>query len=127
MKVITASTSEQHKYVNELIDYLYEKIFPCFFSLEYIQKLKEFELLTVPNLHDLSLVEIMEVTAAIQTITTILEELTKSNQSLIEYQTAFNKNVAILRKYEINFPFQLSDFSGEMDSSYHPHESTFYM
>lgn len=121
MKVITASTPEQQNYVSDLIEKLYENIFPYFFSNDYIRELKDFKLMQVPNLEDLSLTEIMEVTAAIQTITTILDQLAKSNQKLDEYSEAFNKNAVILSKYHIDFPFKLVDFhmvqTGEISSN----------
>ncbi|WP_186577742.1 DUF5365 family protein [Aquibacillus kalidii] len=114
MKVVTASTPEQQYYVKELIEKLYDSIFPYFFTKEYIQELKRFNLMHVPNLEDLDLTEIMEVTAAVQTITTILEQSVQTTDNLSGYEQAFNKNATILSKYEIDFPFQLNDFCGNI-------------
>ncbi|MBM7569889.1 DUF5365 family protein [Aquibacillus albus] len=126
MKIITASTPEQQTYVKELIQKLYETIFPYFFSQAYIKKLKEFNLMEIPNLKDLSLIEIMEVTAAIQTISSILEELAKSNKQMDEYKNAFRKNAAILSKYHIDFPFELVDFQTDSDNqTSHSHDSLY--
>ncbi|MDL4839712.1 DUF5365 family protein [Aquibacillus rhizosphaerae] len=110
MRVITASTPEQQHYVKSLIEELYVTVFPYFFSDNYIKKLKNFELMQAPNLEELSLTEIMEVTAAFQTITTILKQLGNSDQIIHEYEDIFSKNTKILSKYNIDFPFQLIDF-----------------
>ncbi|WP_407272787.1 DUF5365 family protein [Radiobacillus sp. PE A8.2] len=110
MKVITASTPDQQAYVKELIENLYSRIFPCFFTTTYISELKDFELMRVPNLSELSLHEIMEVTAAIQTISTILETIAQTEEELESYNSVFKKSTAILNNYHIDFPFQLLDF-----------------
>ncbi|MDC3415316.1 DUF5365 family protein [Aquibacillus salsiterrae] len=127
MKVVTASTPEQQLYVKELINKLYETIFPAFFSEEYITKLKEFNLMDVPNLKELNLIEIMEVTAAIQTISTILEELSKSEEEMDGYAGAFHKNASILSKYQIDFPFQLVDFKTDVNTEEFANQNTLYM
>ncbi|MRH42470.1 hypothetical protein GH741_07205 [Aquibacillus halophilus] len=114
MKVITASTPEQHEYVQELIEDLYDEIFPCYFTSDYIQELKNFNLMKMPpDVKELSLAEIMEVTAAIQTISTILKEKANTEKQLNDYKHAFNRNASILSKYQIDFPFQLADFQIE--------------
>ncbi|UFU01241.1 YhcU family protein [Radiobacillus kanasensis] len=111
MKVVTASTPEQQLYMKEQLQDLYDRVFPCFFSMSYIQQLKEFKLLQPAKLEDLTMVEILEVIAAVQTISTILETL-HDNQAAIEvYEEAFRKNASILNKYEIDFPFELEDFN----------------
>ncbi|MCT2535046.1 YhcU family protein [Aquibacillus koreensis] len=116
MKVVTASTPEQHDYVKCLMKELYENIFPIYFSNAYIQKLKNFELMTIPNMEELNLNEIMEVTASLQTIATILKQFGTTNEMLEEYEQVFSKNTIILTKYGIDFPFQLTDF--KLNSNY---------
>ncbi|WP_226034748.1 DUF5365 family protein [Aquibacillus saliphilus] len=110
MKVVIASSPQQQEYVQELLGDLYNNIFPYYFTQDYIKRLIDFNLMEIPDIKELSLVEIMEVTAAIQTISSILKEMVETNKPLDDYNYAFNKNAEILSKYQIDFPFQLVDF-----------------
>ncbi|QDP40397.1 DUF5365 family protein [Radiobacillus deserti] len=111
MKVVTASTPEQQSYMKEQLEDLYDRVFPCFFPISYIKQLKEFKLLQPARLEELTMVEILEVIAAVQTISTILETLHKNQTAIEVYEEAFHKNASILNKYDIDFPFELEDFN----------------
>ncbi|SDJ68577.1 DUF5365 family protein [Sediminibacillus albus] len=112
MKVITASTPEQHQYVRNLVEDLYNRVFPEYFSGQYIAELKAFELMDPPFIEDLSMMEILEVTTAIQAITSILDTYAQYREpaSIKKYQCIFEKNTQILGKHNVNFPFRLHDF-----------------
>ncbi|WP_077621795.1 DUF5365 family protein [Sediminibacillus massiliensis] len=117
MKVVTASTPDQHDYITDLIQDLYQRVFPVFFSEEYIKKLREFKLLEIPEINDLSLMETMEVTAAFQTIISILDTLIQSGCPLgFDYVQKFTRNTTLLEKYGIDFPFHLNDFMNITDT-----------
>ncbi|WP_053219474.1 DUF5365 family protein [Virgibacillus senegalensis] len=110
MKVITASTPEQQEYAHSLLGELYNQIVPKYFSAGYIAELKNFQLMEIPSLAELSLKEIFEVTTALQTIISILNSPIQQGMEIEKYEDIFQKNVRILSDYEINFPFKLSDF-----------------
>jgi hypothetical protein len=116
MKVITASTPEQHQYIKDQIKHLFDSVFPVFFTKEYTASLKQFKILDDSNLHELNLQEIMEVTAAVQAITTILENKIKDDTETSAYESLFNKNMNILNNYKIDCPFSYRDFSLIMPS-----------
>ncbi|MDC3412978.1 YhcU family protein [Aquibacillus sp. 3ASR75-11] len=111
MKVVIASTPEQHVYIKEQVDYLFHSVFPMFFPLSYIASLQQFNILDDSHLQELNLQEIMEATAAIQMIKTILENKIEGKRETSAYEELFNKNTNILNKYQLDFPFRYQDFS----------------
>ncbi|WP_026570181.1 DUF5365 family protein [Sediminibacillus terrae] len=113
MRVITASTSEQQEYVRSLMEEIYNRILPEYFSKGYIAKLKNFQLMDIPSLQELSLTEIFEVTTALQTIMSILDTHLQRGAEIKEYEDTFQKNIRMLDGYHINFPFNLRDFCDE--------------
>lgn len=113
MKVVTASTPEQQSYAQDLIDDIYNRLFPFYFTKSYIEELKHFGLLELPDIENLNLMEIMKLTAAGQTIAAILEAVAQGEKELEDYEEAFNRSAAILQECDIDFPFQLKDFGVE--------------
>lgn len=108
MRVITASTPEQHQYIKELILHLQTVSYPKYFTKSYIEELVAFNLLTSPtNLEDLSMTAVLEITAALQTVSTVLETINPTE--IKDYEQVFNQNIDTLKKYEINVPFYLRD------------------
>ncbi|KGP71190.1 DUF5365 family protein [Pontibacillus yanchengensis] len=109
MKIVTASTPEQQEYVRSTVRYFYNNLFPCFFSSSYINDLHNLEVLQVTHIEDFTLKEIMEITAALQTLQSILECLI-DGAHILEYKQAFQNNQRILEKHFIHFPFRCEDF-----------------
>jgi len=115
MKVVTASTPEQQSYVRSLLDYFHEKVLPSFFSESYVHDLKMFGVLNHADLDEYSLNEILEVTAALQTLQHILECVQEKDESP-HLARKFRKNQEILERHRLYFPFRYQDFAeGEFE------------
>lgn len=110
MKVVTASTPEQQSYVRSLLDYFYSSVLPRFFSDTYVKDLKTFGVLCKSDLEEYSLQDIMEVTAALQTLQHLLECIIEKDHSN-QMAQKFQRNQAILERHQIYFPFRLQDFT----------------
>lgn len=109
MKVITASTPEQQEHVESILTYFQNTILPSFFSISYVNDLLEFGVLNADHLDEYTLKDIMEVTAALQTLQILLEDaLEKKHQR--NYENQFERNQRIIESHGISFPFSYSDF-----------------
>lgn len=115
LRVIIASTAEQEKRINELIWQLKEEIFPRFFDQKKLQTMYEFGVLELTDSHFKlfgTLQDAFQVISSLQTILSILE--TDDPASLpVHYQKMFERNIAILEEFDINFPFFLSHFTNK--------------
>ncbi|GIN38096.1 MULTISPECIES: DUF5365 family protein [Heyndrickxia] len=113
MKVLYASTEEQEKKIVELINQLYTQIFPFYYEDEEIAEFKKMGVLHIEQLHFENfntLKDAFQVIASLQTIITILEE--KMQKPLHHYYgKLFNRNIDLLEKYDIFFPFNYSIFN----------------
>jgi len=109
MKVVTASTPEQQSYVRSLLDHFHRSILPSFFSKSYVDDLKTFGVLDQVELEDYSLQEIMEVTAALQTVQHILECVMEHGE-YPHLAQRFQHNQEILERHQFYFPFRFQDF-----------------
>ncbi|MCM3239339.1 YhcU family protein [Heyndrickxia oleronia] len=113
MKVLYASTEEQEKKIVELINQLYTQIFPFYYEDEEIDEFKKMGVLHIEQLHFENfntLKDAFQVIASLQTIITILEE--KIQKPLHHYYgKLFNRNIDLLEKYDIFFPFNYSIFN----------------
>ncbi|MYL32829.1 hypothetical protein GLW08_00155 [Pontibacillus yanchengensis] len=118
MKIVTASTPEQQDYVQTTVRYIYNNLLPSFFSSSYIKDLHNLDVLQIRNIEEYSLKEIMEITAALQTIQSILECLVNDGHP-IDYKHKFKNNQRILEKHFIHFPFQCEDFH-KVDQTEYP-------
>ncbi len=110
MKVVTASTPEQQSYVRSLLDHFHRSILPSFFSKSYVDDLETFGVLCQVDLDEYTLQEIMEVTAALQTIQHILECLLEDGASP-QLAQKFDRNQKIIESHQIYFPFRFQDFT----------------
>lgn len=112
MKVLFASTKDQEEKIIESIDYLYREILPRYYDDEKITEFKKMGVLAFGEHHleNLgTLKEAYQVIASLQTISVILEQ--KIYQSLGKhYEEIFERNVAILKQFNISFPFHFSQF-----------------
>ncbi|MFK2825896.1 DUF5365 family protein [Bacillus sp. B190/17] len=115
MKVLIASTREQEETIRELVQHLKVDIFPRFFEKEELQEMYEVGVLQLEDNHFSlfgTLQEAFRVISSLQTIVFILE--TKEPASLpLHYQEIFEKNVMILQRFDISFPFYLSHFTNK--------------
>jgi len=115
LRVIIASTTEQEEKINELVRQLKEEIFPRFFGKEELQTMYEFGILQLTDGHFKlfgTLQDAFQVISSLQAIISILE--TGEPASLpLHYQEMFEKNTAILQRFDIRFPFFLSHFNNK--------------
>ncbi|HZG72689.1 MAG TPA: YhcU family protein [Chondromyces sp.] len=112
MKVVIASTLEQEDKIRELINTIYQDIFPRYFSDEEIQYFEELKVLHTTTRHFEyfgTLREAFQVIASLQTLISILEVKDVKACSK-EYEEIFEKNVAILQSFGLFFPFTLEQF-----------------
>ncbi|KMY53137.1 hypothetical protein AC623_03360 [Bacillus sp. FJAT-27231] len=112
MRVIIASTTEQEEIINELVRQLKEEILPLFFEKEELQAMYKLGILQLTDDHFQlfgTLQDAFQVISSLQTIISILE--TGEPASLpLHYKEIFEKNTAILQKFDIRLPFFLSHF-----------------
>ncbi len=109
MKIVFASTPGQEEKISDLVQYMYSHVFPNFFT---DQEIKEYEGLNVLDTTRQQMAEFstlktaFHVMVSLQTIISILElTAIKEEQSLL-----FAKNIAILQKHGLFFPFDLQHF-----------------
>lgn len=109
MKIITASTPEQQEYVMHMTNHLYQNIFPYFFNKDHMASLHHSGVMNAQGIEEYSLQDILEVTAALQTIEAVLECLLEGNDEL-HHAERFEENRRILEKRNWYFPFYYTDF-----------------
>ncbi|GGC98982.1 DUF5365 family protein [Pontibacillus salipaludis] len=109
MKIVTASTPEQQEYVKEKITYFFDSLFPFFFSGSYAEDLKNFGVLSIEGIEEYTLKEILEVTAALQTLQSLLECISDCTGDQ-KHSKQFDRNTKILEKHSIYFPLRYDDF-----------------
>lgn len=109
MKVVFASTSTQEERLNELIHLFYSHIFPTYFLDKEIKKFKQLKVLSITAEQSQvfsTLKTSYQVIASLQTLISILEDASNMEQ----YEHLFNKNVQILREFDVFFPFTIQNF-----------------
>ncbi|KGP93292.1 hypothetical protein N780_12120 [Pontibacillus chungwhensis BH030062] len=114
MKIVTASTFEQQEYVKEKITYFFDSLFPFFFSKNYAIDLENFGVLSIEGVEEYSLKEILEVTAALQTLQSLLECIS-DRVGDPKHSKQFDRNTKILEKHSIYFPLRYDDFLSTSD------------
>ncbi|KUP08069.1 hypothetical protein Q73_02910 [Bacillus coahuilensis m2-6] len=112
MKVLIASTEEQEAEILDLLDYMYEEIFPQFFSDVEIEKFRGEHFLHMSR-EELSYYgtrkEYFMILSSLQTIISIIESKQKEKQYEY-YRNLFLQNVGILEENGITCPFELDHF-----------------
>lgn len=109
MKIITASTPEQHTYLSNLKKDFYNRLFPLFFMPTYVKELRDFSILEGEPLDEYSFQQMLDIIAALQTIHILLECLLENNVEADHYER-FKTNQKILEKNHVYFPFAYEDF-----------------
>lgn len=112
MKCVIASTNEQEKKLEELIDYIYSAIFPRYFT---DQQIKEFLDLGVLQIDAEQLVRLytlktaFQVMSSLQVVITILE-MPFAGTEMVHREKLLEKNIRNLNKCELLFPFTYQYF-----------------
>lgn len=111
MRIVFASTEEQEHYIEELIQTMYEDIFPRYFSDETIDQLDELSVLK-PHSEDLhyngTLKEAFQIMSSLQALTALLDHL--DDQQGEEQRNLYNRNISILKKYGYKLPLTFDHF-----------------
>lgn len=111
MRIVFASTEEQEHYIEELIQTMYEDIFPRYFSDETIDQLDELSVLK-PDSEDLhyngTLKEAFQIMSSLQALTALLDHL--DDQQGEDQRKLYNRNITILKKYGYKFPLTFDHF-----------------
>ncbi|WP_080847668.1 YhcU family protein [Cytobacillus gottheilii] len=114
MKVVYASTPEQEQRIARLIQKIYAETFPKYFTDEEIKEFEKLNVLHTSTRHFEyfgTLREAYQVICALETIYSILEMANIDPK----YEEMFIRNVEILERFELSFPFHFSQFSHEKD------------
>lgn len=109
MKIVSGGSVKQEEYGKELMREIMEDLLPCFFSTIKWQKLKENGILDPSPIRELSMDELLELIACLQTIKSILEHL-KEDHGQKRHKKIFERNSLKLKEFSIEFPFTYKDF-----------------
>ncbi|MRX71569.1 hypothetical protein GJU40_05185 [Bacillus lacus] len=114
MKIIIASTEEQERYIEELVNTMYNKVFPMYFSEELIAKLEELSVLR-PSGSDSylnsTLDQAFKIMSSLQTLICVLEHSNSIEEN--EYKKMFEKNKQTLEEFGYSFPLKMEHFLEE--------------
>lgn len=109
MKIVFASTPSQVEEIVDLVNYIYENIFPQYFTDDEIEQFEQLKVLQPTDQHFKefgTLKDAFQVMASIQTLISILE----SSQLDEQYAELFNRNAANLQEFGLFFPFEYDQF-----------------
>ncbi|MFK4998250.1 DUF5365 family protein [Bacillus sp. N9] len=108
MKVVYAATCEQERTLANLIEHMYSSVLPHFYSNEEIANFQEFGVL-LPSANEAgrlyTLKTSFQAIASLQVIICMLEKRLDR-----KYERLFDRNVHILKKCELFFPFTFQSF-----------------
>jgi len=112
VKVVLASTEEQERYIEELIEQMYTEIFPMYFP---DKKIEEFEQLSVlkPNQstgYNGTLQEAFQIMSSLQALIAILENAQEAEKNEEKYREMYEKNLQTLEQYGYKFPLSFDQF-----------------
>jgi hypothetical protein len=113
LKIVYAATKEQEEYIKSLIDYFYSDIFPHYFNDDEIM---EFENLGVLSLegdcihYNGTMKEAFHIISSLQSLIAIIESL-EPIYIRKHHRNLFQKNIRLLEKYGILFPFLIEHFT----------------
>ena len=111
MRIVFASTEEQEQYIEELIENMYEEVFPRYFSDETIDQLDELSVLkpqTEEMQYNGTLKEAFQIMSSLQALTALLNHL--DQQSDEEHRDLYDRNINILKQYGYQFPLTFDHF-----------------
>jgi hypothetical protein len=111
LRIVFASTEEQEQYIEELIETMYEEIFPQYFSDEAIDQLDELAVLK-PQTEDMqyngTLKEAFQIMSSLQALTALLNHLDQRSEE--EHRELYDRNITILKQYGYQFPLTFDHF-----------------
>jgi Family of unknown function (DUF5365) len=115
LKIVCAVTEEQEKYMNYLVHYFYTNIFPYYFDDEQLHEFENLEILSLDREHvtyNGTMKEAFQIISALQSLITIIEYVGESGD-YERYRSLFERNINILRRNGITFPFMIEQFANK--------------
>ncbi|MGD6818978.1 DUF5365 family protein [Metabacillus sp. 84] len=109
MKIVAASTNEQEQHIEELIEEMYNEVFPIYFTDETISKLEKMSVLKPAEEsmnYNGTLKEAFEIISSLQTLIAVLKEA----EDMKMYEGLYERNREILRSYGYELSLNFSDF-----------------
>jgi hypothetical protein len=113
LRVVYAATKEQEEYISSLVHYFYSDIFPRYFDDDEIMEFERLEVLSLQgesSTYNGTMKEAFQIISSLQSLITIIE-CVESNGVCDEYRNLFERNIHLLRQYDIMFPFTIEQFS----------------
>jgi Family of unknown function (DUF5365) len=112
MKVVVASTEEQERHIEELIERIYSEVFPRFFKDQEIVDLKVQNVLkpqAADQMFNSTLQDAFNIISSLQAVMAVLDHIDDCKHEQ-EYQEMFERNSNNLNEYGYFFPFSFSQF-----------------
>ncbi len=112
MKILFAATEEQEERLDQLTNYFYTNIFPYHFDNQQMNELSELKVLafTQETNYNGTLETAATIIIALETLVAIIETNRNKPEIPEDYYQLFEKNVQILNRYYLFFPFTLEQF-----------------
>ncbi|MBO1512815.1 DUF5365 family protein [Metabacillus bambusae] len=112
MKVVVASTEEQERHIDELVEQIYTEVFPRFFPDTEIKTLKGQKVLQPQDsdqMYNGTLKDAFQIISSLQAVIAVLEHINDCKNER-EYQEMFERNCNNLNEYGYFFPLSFSQF-----------------
>jgi hypothetical protein len=132
MNTAYAATKEQEEYIHYLVNYFYTNIFPYYFADEQIHEFEKWQVLSLQEKrvkYNGTTKEAFQIISSLQSLITVIEYVGKSGDCR-RYRDVFQRNVELLRRYGIMFPFAIEQFAAKQHypcSMYLPSQSEWLM
>jgi Family of unknown function (DUF5365) len=132
MNTAYAATKEQEGYIHYLVNYFYTNIFPYYFADEQIHEFEKWQVLSLQEKrvkYNGTTKEAFQIISSLQSLITVIEYVGKSGDCG-RYRDVFQRNVELLRRYGIMFPFAIEQFAAKQHypcSMYLPSQSEWLM
>ncbi|QGQ44421.1 DUF5365 family protein [Metabacillus sediminilitoris] len=112
MKVVVASTEEQERHIDELVEQIYTEIFPKFFPDQEIKSLKGQKVLqpqAADQMYNGTLKDAFQIISSLQVVISVLNHIDHCKDER-KYREMFERNSCHLNEYGYFFPFSFSQF-----------------
>lgn len=112
MKVVVASTEEQERHIDELVEEIYTEVFPKFFPDKEIMSLKCQNVLQPQaddQMYNGTLKDAFHIISSLQAVISVLNHIDSCKHEE-KYQEVFERNSSNLNEYGYFFPFSFSQF-----------------
>ncbi|WP_243291901.1 DUF5365 family protein [Bacillus sp. FJAT-47783] len=112
MKIVVASTEEQEKYIEELVQQMFTEIFPMYFPDKKVEELEEMSVLKPDDSADYNgtLKEAFQIMSSLQALIALLENVQEAERNKEKYREMFEKNLRTLEQYGYKFPLSYDQF-----------------